>query len=123
MAKIDFGGVVEDVVTSEEFSLERAQEVLKNETVAVLQGFCPVDRMDTIKSAAAEHGWGIVVSDPEPEDAVPTQIRYPRLIRPIKAVFDLLQISPGYREADISSVFLLFFSLLYAYLKLVEPFL
>jgi ketol-acid reductoisomerase len=36
MAKIDFGGVVEDVVTSEEFSLERAQKVLENETVAVL---------------------------------------------------------------------------------------
>jgi len=36
MAKIDFGGVVEDVVTSEEFSIEKAQEVLKDETVAVL---------------------------------------------------------------------------------------
>ena len=36
MAKIDFGGVVEDVVTSEEFTLEMAQKVLKNETVAIL---------------------------------------------------------------------------------------
>ena len=36
MAKIDFGGVVEDVVTREEFPLERAREVLKNEVVAVL---------------------------------------------------------------------------------------
>lgn len=36
MAKIDFGGVVEDVVTSEEFPLEKAREVLANETVAVL---------------------------------------------------------------------------------------
>jgi ketol-acid reductoisomerase len=36
MAKIDFGGVVEDVVTSEEFSLERAQKELENETVAVI---------------------------------------------------------------------------------------
>ncbi|CAN2040526.1 Ketol-acid reductoisomerase (NAD(+)) [Candidatus Magnetomoraceae bacterium gMMP-15] len=36
MAKIDFGGVVEKVVTSEEFTLEKAQEVLKNETVVVL---------------------------------------------------------------------------------------
>ncbi|MFL7867301.1 MAG: ketol-acid reductoisomerase, partial [Anaerolineales bacterium] len=36
MAKIDFGGVVEDVVTREEFSLEKAREVLKNEVVAVL---------------------------------------------------------------------------------------
>jgi ketol-acid reductoisomerase len=36
MAKINFGGVVEDVVTREEFPLSRAQEVLKNEVVAVL---------------------------------------------------------------------------------------
>ncbi len=36
MAKVDFGGVIEDVVTSEEFPLERARKVLKNETVAVL---------------------------------------------------------------------------------------
>ncbi|MGD9972293.1 MAG: ketol-acid reductoisomerase [Desulfatirhabdiaceae bacterium] len=36
MAKIDFGGVIEDVVTSEEFSLERARQVLKDETVAVI---------------------------------------------------------------------------------------
>jgi len=36
MAKIDFGSVIEEVITSEEFSLERAREVLKDETVAVL---------------------------------------------------------------------------------------
>ncbi len=36
MAKIDFGGVLEDVVTSDEFPLSKAKEVLKNETVAVI---------------------------------------------------------------------------------------
>ncbi|MCJ7819116.1 MAG: ketol-acid reductoisomerase [Syntrophales bacterium] len=36
MAQIDFGGVVEEVITSEEFPLERAREVLKGETIAVL---------------------------------------------------------------------------------------
>ncbi|MEA3232825.1 MAG: ketol-acid reductoisomerase [Thermodesulfobacteriota bacterium] len=36
MAKIDFGGSVEDVTTREEFPLEKAREILKNETVAVL---------------------------------------------------------------------------------------
>ncbi len=36
MAEIDFGGVVETVVTREEFPLEKAREVLKNEVVAVL---------------------------------------------------------------------------------------
>ncbi len=36
MAKIDFGGVLEDVVTRDEFPLEKAREVLKDEVVAVL---------------------------------------------------------------------------------------
>jgi ketol-acid reductoisomerase len=36
MAKIDFGGVVEEVVTRDEFPLEKAQQVLKDETVTVL---------------------------------------------------------------------------------------
>lgn len=36
MAKIDFGGTEEEVVTRDEFSLEKAREVLKNEVVAVL---------------------------------------------------------------------------------------
>jgi ketol-acid reductoisomerase len=36
MAKINFGGVVEDVVTREEFPLKKAQEILKNEVVAII---------------------------------------------------------------------------------------
>ncbi|KFO68465.1 ketol-acid reductoisomerase [Smithella sp. SCADC] len=36
MAKINFGGVIEDVITSKEFSLKKAQKVLKKEVVAVL---------------------------------------------------------------------------------------
>jgi len=36
MAKINFGGVEETVVTREEFPLKKALEVLKNETIAVI---------------------------------------------------------------------------------------
>lgn len=36
MAKIDFGGVTENVVTREEFPLSKAREVLKNEVVAII---------------------------------------------------------------------------------------
>ena len=36
MAKINFGGVTEEVVTREEFPLEKAREVLKEETIAVI---------------------------------------------------------------------------------------
>ena len=36
MAQINFGGVIEEVVTREEFPLEKAHEVLSSETIAVL---------------------------------------------------------------------------------------
>jgi ketol-acid reductoisomerase len=36
MARIDFGGTVEDVVTRDEFPLQKARDVLKTETIAVI---------------------------------------------------------------------------------------
>jgi len=36
MAKLNFGGVEEEVVTREEFPLEKAREVLSTETIAVI---------------------------------------------------------------------------------------
>ena len=36
MANINFGGTMEEVVMREEFPLEKAREVLKDEVVAVL---------------------------------------------------------------------------------------
>jgi len=36
MAEFNFGGTVEDVITSDEFSLQKAREVLANETIAIL---------------------------------------------------------------------------------------
>ena len=36
MAKMNFGGVIENVVTRDEFTLEKAREVLKDEVVAII---------------------------------------------------------------------------------------
>ena len=36
MAKINFGGVVEDVVTRDEFPVSKAKEILKDEVIAVI---------------------------------------------------------------------------------------
>ncbi len=36
MAEFNFGGVVEDVITSDEFSLQKAREILEGETIAVI---------------------------------------------------------------------------------------
>ena len=36
MAQLNFGGVIENVMTREEFPLEKAREILKDETIAVI---------------------------------------------------------------------------------------
>ena len=36
MAQINFGGTLEDVITADEFSIKKAQEVLKNEVIAII---------------------------------------------------------------------------------------
>lgn len=80
-----------------------------DEQLAHITGFIPEDETQTLKQAASNNGWGVLVRDPDPEDEVPTKTKNPALVRIIKPVFDLLGVVPGYRERDISFFFLLFF--------------
>ncbi|MEQ8159855.1 MAG: ketol-acid reductoisomerase, partial [Smithellaceae bacterium] len=36
MAKINFGGTLEDVITADEFPIKKAQEILKDEVIAII---------------------------------------------------------------------------------------
>lgn len=84
--------------------------------VVYIRGYAPAEHAGCFLEAARGAGWGIRVEDPGEDDAVPTLVRPPRWARPIEAVFKLVGILPGYREIDISAVFLLFFSLFFAML-------
>jgi V/A-type H+-transporting ATPase subunit I len=54
--------------------------------------------------------------DPGIDDNVPTLLRNPRWVDLIKPVFGLLGITPGYRELDVSILFLIFFSIFFGIL-------
>jgi V/A-type H+-transporting ATPase subunit I len=84
--------------------------------LAYLQGYCPGPRLPRLDEAAARHGWGLLTEDPAPGEAVPTLLSNARWVRPIKAVFDMIGILPGYEEIDVSALFLLFLSLFFAML-------
>lgn len=84
--------------------------------VAYLQGFCPAPKIDGLRAAAAQQGWGLLILDPDATETVPTLIDAPRWARPVMAVFRMLGILPGYREVDVSAVFLIFFSIFFAML-------
>jgi V/A-type H+-transporting ATPase subunit I len=79
-----------------------------------LSGYLPVYDCDALRNAAAEHGWGIVLDDPEPGDDVPTLLHQSPAVRPVRTIFDFLHIYPGYWESDAGWVFLPFFSLFFA---------
>ena len=86
------------------------------EKIVYLQGYCPADRASEIQQETARHGWGVIAADPSEDDDVPTLIQSPKWVQPIKTVFAMINILPGYREVDISSVFLIFFSIFTALL-------
>ncbi|MBM3859985.1 MAG: hypothetical protein FJ395_10085 [Verrucomicrobia bacterium] len=86
------------------------------ETIAYLQGYCPAEQVARLNNAAPSHGWGLVIEEPAEDDPVPTLVRYPRWVKPVESLFELVGILPGYREVDISAAFLIFFALFFAVL-------
>ncbi|NCC52868.1 MAG: hypothetical protein EOM20_16870 [Spartobacteria bacterium] len=84
--------------------------------IAYLRGYCPVSDVEAIRKAATKHGWGLVIDEPAGDDQVPTKITNPRWIEPIKSIFDITGIIPGYNEMDISPSFLIFLSIFFAML-------
>jgi V/A-type H+/Na+-transporting ATPase subunit I len=83
-------------------------------SLAYLRGYCPAGEVEKLRIAAGRYGWGLLVEDIGPEDNVPTKIENPRWVQPIKPVLQFIGVVPGYDEVDISTVFLLFFSLFFA---------
>ncbi len=104
--------------------LTEAESAVKFEEVAsgmgdagvvhYVTGYIPARDLAKIETAAATNGWGLLSEQPGPADDVPVLLDQPRWARPIQAVFDGINILPGYREADVSIVVMLFFSLFFA---------
>ncbi len=87
------------------------------EGLAYLQGYVPAAGIEPLWQAARQHGWGLLVQEPEHhEKEVPTLLRLPRWVESVRLIFQGLGVIPGYREIDISAWFLVFFSLFFAIL-------
>ncbi len=86
------------------------------DVVTYLKGFYPVDRESDIVAAAEENGWGYKLEEVSDEDEPPTLLRNPKWVSPIKAVFNVIGVVPGYKELDVSAVFLIFLSIFFAFL-------
>ncbi|MCB1102048.1 MAG: hypothetical protein KDL10_06780 [Kiritimatiellae bacterium] len=84
--------------------------------IAYLRGYCPVEDSPKLLAAAQTQGWGISIEKPDDDEEVPTLIRNPKWVEPIRAVLEGINILPGYKEVDISAAFLVFLSLFFAML-------
>ena len=82
--------------------------------LAALCGYLPTEKAPVISKAAAKNGWACLITDPDEEDAVPTELKNNRFVNLIKPLMDFLGTVPGYREVDISLWFLLFFGIFFA---------
>jgi V/A-type H+-transporting ATPase subunit I len=87
-----------------------------DEKVVYLRGYCPVNKLALLKDCAIQNKWGILIEDPPKGESPPTLVQNPAWIRIINPVFRLLNTVPGYRELDISAVFLVFFSIFFGML-------
>ena len=80
-----------------------------------ISGYLPEEDLSRFKAAAKENGWAWAQEDVAEDDMqIPTKVKYGKVSRLIKPVFDILGILPGYREPDISLWFFLFFTLFFA---------
>ena len=84
------------------------------EDLAWIEGYLPEPKSEAFMSYAHDHGWAYLLEPVGEEDNPPTLVEYRKGFGIIKPVFDILGTVPGYRENDISTWFLLFFTLFFA---------
>jgi V/A-type H+-transporting ATPase subunit I len=95
--------------------LERLRSGMpQKESLAYMKGYVPARDCEKFKKAAAKYGWAIAFDDPIEEDQPPTLVENPPAVRIIQPVFEFLGTVPNYWEYDISSWFLIFFSIFFA---------
>ena len=84
--------------------------------IVYLKGFYPIDREDDLAAAAQENGWGYQLEEVDHDDTPPTLLRNPKWVSPVKAILKMIDVLPGYKELDISALFLVFFSIFFAFI-------
>ena len=106
----------ENALKAEDDSIvfEQVTETVSGDDIVYLTGYIPASDVDRFVSYAKKEKLAYSLSDPGPDDNPPTKVRYKGFVRIVKPVFDILGTVPGYNEYDISSYFLVFFSLFFA---------
>lgn len=84
--------------------------------ISFISGYIPFDMQGRLAEEARSNKWGILIDAPSADDNVPTLVRNPGWVTMIQPVLGFLGLTPGYNELDISTVFLIFFSIFFGIL-------
>ena len=79
-----------------------------NVSVAYFTGYIEEENLESLRKAAKENSWGLLVEEPTEEDNVPTKLKNNKFVSLIYPLTDFLGTVPGYFEYDISGWFLAF---------------
>jgi len=82
--------------------------------ITTLVGHLPADETEAVQNWAKENEVALAITEPEKPESVPTLIRNPRWLQIVEPVFKFMGTVPGYKELDISLVFLCFFTVFFA---------
>ncbi len=82
---------------------------LSSEALFALQGWVPVQMAESLSDELSKQGISAAVQilPVEEGEQPPTLIEYPRWVKPIKGLFDMLGTLPGYEEYDLSPFFMI----------------
>lgn len=93
------------------------QEVVKGmgrqKEIVFLSGYVPFNKIKLVSDLALKEKWAAVFDDPKEDDNVPVLLHNPGWVEVVKPLFKLMDVLPGYRELDVSPLFLIFLSLFF----------
>ena len=108
------------VEVQRDFDFERAKTELESVEglpsgygISYFTGYVPTEELNRFKIVAAKYSWALIIEEPGPEDAPPTELRNNPITRLISPLTGFLELLPGYHERDVSGWFLLFVTIFF----------
>jgi V/A-type H+-transporting ATPase subunit I len=104
---------LEELDSNLQYWIAKANTVDEGNLTAIV-GYLPAEETEALKNWARQNSVALAIKEPEMLDSVPTLIRNPRWLQIVEPVFKFMGTVPGYKELDISLVFLCFFTVFFA---------
>ena len=104
---------LEELDSNLQYWIAKANTVDEGNLTALV-GYLPADEIENLRKWARQNSVALALKEPESFESVPTLVRNPRWLQIVEPVFKFMGTVPGYKELDISLVFLCFFTVFFA---------